>query len=241
MALTNQPTVDIDLLGPERADVDIVGSAIEGGRNLLGEAASMELTGGGAVTMTYGGCKIVSKEQHEYINLLGARLNGGFRNMVVPIPTDWWGPFPIIDRLPSPYVAAIPHSDGSLFETGDDFREETVWGSVAQNEALNSGEIRIATTGLSRRLRHSDWFSIEHPNKGWRAYRFWRVISEPAAVNGTYRLAVTPPLREAVTAGTRVEFARPRFVARFPAGFTLPSVTEAFFVTRQDIRFIEAF
>lgn len=71
-------------------------------------------------------------------------------------------------------------------------------------------------------------------------YRYWRVISQPGGTNGTYQLAITPPLREAATSGTRVEFARPRFAARFPADFTLASVTEAFFVTKQDIRFVEA-
>lgn len=240
MAFIGLPTVDIDFLAPERAPVDVKGAALEGGRPIAGESAATELSGGGLVTASYEGCKITTEEQHEYINMLSARLNGSFRLINVPIPTDWWGPFPKIGGLPAPYVTGIPHSDGALFTDLSGYSQATVSGEVAAGAALNAGVLVLTTTGLSRRLRHSDWFSIYHPTKGWRAYRYWEVISAPTGVNGTYTLAINPPLREAVTAGTRVEFARPRFVGRFPADFTLPSVTEAFFSIKQDMRFVEA-
>jgi hypothetical protein len=240
MALIGLPTVFIDFLAPEKVQVDTKGGAQEGGRPLVGEPAAADVSGGGFLTASYDGCKITTEEQHEYVNYLGARLNGSFRNVNVPIPTDWWGPFPKIGGVRTPLVAGIPHSDGSLFDVGDDYVEETVWGEVTADAALRAGTLSMTTTGLSRKLRHSDWFSIYHSTKGWRAYRYWRVISQPGGTNGAYELAITPPLREAVTAGTRVEFARPRFVGRFPADFTLPSVTEAFFVTKQDMRFVEA-
>lgn len=236
MALTGLPTVNIDLLAPERAQVDLKGGAMEGGRPLVGEPAAMDIAGGGFLSASYEGCKITTEEQHEYVNFLGARLNGSFRFVNVPIPTDWWGPFPRIGGVSTPLVAGIPHSDGSLFDVGDDYTEATVSGELTADAALRAGTVSIATTGLGRKLRHSDWFSIYHPTKGWRAYRYWRIISQPGGTNGTYQLAITPPLREAATTGTRVEFARPRFAA----DFTLPSVTEAFFVTKQDIRFVEA-
>lgn len=240
MAFIGLPTVDIDFLAPERVSADVKGGALEGGRPIAGEPAAMELSGGGLVVASYEGCRITTEEQHEYINMLSARLNGSFRLINVPLPTDWWGPFPKISGLTSPLVTAIPHSDGSLFEDGAGYSQATVSGEVTANAALNSGTLQLTTTGLSRRLRHSDWFSIYHPTKGWRAYRYWQVLVGPGDVNGTYTLAVNPPLREAVTTGTRVEFARPRFVARFPADFTLPSVTEAFFSIKQDMRFVEA-
>lgn len=240
MALIGLPTVFIDFLAPEKVQVDPKGGAQEGGRPLVGEPAAADISGGGFLTASYDGCKITTEEQHEYVNLLGARLNGSFRNVNVPIPTDWWGPFPKIGGIRAPYVASIPHSDGSTFSDGSGYSQATVSGTVTSSAALRAGVITLTTTGMDRRLRHSDWFSIYHPTKGWRAYRYWEVISAPSGTNGSYTLAISPPLREAVTAGTRVEFARPRFVGRFPSDFTLPSITEAFFVTKQDIRFVEA-
>jgi hypothetical protein len=207
------------------------------------------LSGGGLVTATLEDCKIVSKEQLRYVNKLGAILNGSFRNIVVPIPTDWHGPFPTIDNLPTTYVTAIPNSDGTLFQSGDTYSEATVFGKFLADAALNAGQISIRVYGASRDI-DGDWFSIEHSTKGWRAYRDWdiaKTASGTDVVDGAqwpwadYTVSIQPPLRQAVPAGTRVEFSRPRFVAKFKADFTLPSVIEAFFVTEQTLQFSEAF
>jgi hypothetical protein len=48
-------------------------------------------------------------------------------------------------------------------------------------------------------------------------------------------------LREAISEGDRVEFARPRFAAKFPAGFTLPWQAEGFWRGNPTLNFIEAF
>jgi hypothetical protein len=239
-SLINQPILDLDFLACPKASYDVVGSAIDGGRNGLGETQTIEMSGGGLVSATLEDCKIVSKEQMRYINRLGARLNGGFRYIVVPIPTDYYGPFPTIGRLPTPFVTAIPNSDGSLFSVGTDYTEATVYGEVTEAAALNAGILKVRVFGFSRAIE-GDWFSISHPTKGWRAYRDWDVLAVTVEENPVYTLALSPPLREAVTVGTRVEFARPRFVAKFKADFTLPSVIEAFFVTQQTIQFSEAF
>ena len=238
---TSLPTLEANFLKPVKTTFDVQGSALEGGRNGNGESISMEMTGGGIVTATYDDCLIKDKEQFEYVNMLGARLNGSFRYINVPIITDWFGPFPTIGGLPTPIVSGIPHSDGSFFDDGSGYSQATVYGETTSDAALNAGIINMRVFGLDRPLRWSDWFSIYHPTKGWRAYRYWRVISKTDEENPVYSLAISPPLREAVASGTRVEFARPRFVGKFPASFTLPSVVEAFFVTQQSIQFVEAF
>ncbi|MDX0315912.1 hypothetical protein GOC54_33855 [Sinorhizobium meliloti] len=238
---TGQPTLEANFLAPVKAIYDVTGSSIDGGRNGVGESQTIEMSGGGIVTATYEDCKIKDPEQYEYVNWLGARLNGGFRFINVPIITDWFGPFPKVGGLPAPIVSGITHSDGSSFSDGAGYSQATVWGTVATAAALNAGIIKMRVSGLDRPLRWSDWFSIYHPNKGWRAYRYWEVISKTDDPTPLYTLAISPPLREAVTANTRVEFARPRFVAKFKPEFTLPSVVEAFFVTQQSIQFSEAF
>ncbi len=239
---TNQPTLAANFLAPVRTTYDVTGSSIDGGRNGLGEGQSIEMSGGGTVTAIYEDCKIKDPEHYEYVNWLGARLNGGFRFINVPIITDWFGPFPKIGRLPTPIVSGIPHSDGSLFSDTSGYSQATVYGQITAAAALNAGVVKMRVYGLSRPLRWSDWFSIYHPTKGWRAYRYWDVLARTDGSGySDYTLAIAPPLREAVTAGTRVEFARPRFVAKFKSDFTLPSVVEAFFVTQQAIQFVEAF
>ncbi|RVL78608.1 hypothetical protein CN135_16610 [Sinorhizobium meliloti] len=238
---TSQPILGANFLAPVKAIYDVTGSSIDGGRNGVGEGQTIEMSGGGIVTAIYEDCKIKDPEQYEYVNWLGARLNGGFRFINVPIITDWFGPFPRVNGLPAPIVSGITHSDGSYFSDGSGYSQATVYGEITEAAALNAGIIKMRVVGLSRPLRWSDWFSIYHPTKGWRAYRYWDVISKTNETNPVYTLAIAPPLREAVAVGTRVEFARPRFVAKFKSDFTLPSVVEAFFVTQQSIQFVEAF
>lgn len=242
MALyTNLPTLAANFLAPVRTTFDVLGSSIDGGRNGVGESQTIEMSGGGIVTATYEDCKIKDPEQYEYVNWLGARLNGGFRFINVPIITDWFGPFPKGGNIPMPFIRPIPHSDGSLFSDGSGYSQASVWGEITEAASLNAGIISMRVYGLSRPLRWSDWFSIYHTTKGWRAYRYWDVLAVTDEENPVYTLALAPPLREAVAVGDRVEFARPRFAAKFKADFTLPSVVEAFFVTQQTIQFSEAF
>lgn len=238
---TGLPTLLADLIYPQRVSADVKGSAIEGGRNTSGQSQSIELSGGGLLTASYEDCKINWPMQYEYINWLGARLNGSFRFINVPIITDFYGPFPIVNGVPSPVIKGIPHSDGSFFSDDTGYSQKPVFGTVTANAALNAGIINMRVAGLNRDLRWSDWFSILHPTKGWRAYRYWKVLSKSAASVPVYSLAISPPLREAVTSGTRVEFARPRFAAKFPSDFTLPSVSESFYAIQQSIQFEEAF
>lgn len=246
----NLPTLEANFLNPVKTTFDVVGSAMEGGRNGNGESISTEMTGGGIVSATYENCLIKDKEQYEYVNWLGARLNGSFRFINVPIITDWFGPFPTIGGLPTPIVGGIPHSDGTLFSDTSGYSQATVFGQLTAPANLNAGQIQMRIYDSSRDLRLSDWFSIYHPVKGWRAYRYWEseklgegteTVSGASRAYKEYRLSVAPPIREACLTGTRLEFARPRFAAKFQTGFTLPLVVEAFFVTQQSIQFVEAF
>ncbi|WGI75372.1 hypothetical protein QC756_05700 [Sinorhizobium meliloti] len=239
----NQPTVPIMYLRPTRASFDNPGSAIDGGVNGTGESISIETSGGGIVTATYERCVLQADdtERHEVINWLGARGNGGYRFFNVPIINDGIGPFPVIGGKRRPIIKGIPHSDGSFFSDGSGYSQATVFGNVAVDAALGAGILKMRVTGAARPLRWSDWFSIYHPTKGWRAYRYWEVIDVTDDPIPLYTLALTPPLREAVTAGTRVELARPMCVMKFPRGFTLPWDYEGWYHSRPTLQFTEAF
>ncbi|MUZ53020.1 hypothetical protein GOZ97_07380 [Agrobacterium vitis] len=249
---TNQHTLDIDFIKPQAMEFDVQANAIDGGRNLINESISAEMTGGGFVTATYENCYAQQPEEHEYFNWLAAWLNGSFRFINVPLKTDWQGPFPIIERRPVPIITGIPHSDGALFSDGSGYSQATVFAEVKADAAVNSGQLTIRLYGATREIRWSDWFSIYHAAvKGWRVYRNWDVIS--VSVEGTttvsgasltyrdYVLAIQPALREAVTVGTRVEFARPRFVAKIAPGQKISTKVESFWVTRPTLQFVEAF
>ncbi|MDX0759810.1 hypothetical protein GOD80_26180 [Sinorhizobium medicae] len=239
----NQPTVPIMYLRPTRASFDNPGSAIDGGVNGVGESISIETSGGGIVTAVYERCVLQADdtERHEIINWLGARGNGGYRFFNVPIINDGIGPFPIISGKKRPIIKGIPHSDGSFFSDDSGYSQATVYGEVTEAASLGAGILKMRVYGAARPLRWSDWFSIYHPTKGWRAYRYWEVISKTSETNPLYTLAIAPPLREAVTIGTRVELARPMCVMKFPRGVTVPWDYEGWYQSRPTLQFTEAF
>ncbi len=239
----NQPMFPVDFLRPTRASFDNVGSGFEGGVNGLGESISVETSGGGIITASYQGMVLEGPdERHEVLNWLGARLNGGFRFINVPIVNDKIGMFPTIRGTQRPIITGIPHSDGSFFSDGSGYSQATVWGELTEDVALNAGIISVRVYGASRQaFRWSDWFSIYHDVKGWRAYRSWKLISQTEEENPVSRIAISPPLRQATPAGTRVELARPTCVMKLSKGQTVPWEFDGWYHARPNISFTEAF
>jgi hypothetical protein len=248
----NNPTVPVLYLRPKRAAFDVIGNSIDGGVNGTGQSISMEMSGGGRVTAVYEQCVLQGDdtERHEVINWLGARGNGGFRFFNVPIINDGIGPFPIIRGKRRPIIDGIPHSDGSLFSDTSGYSQATVWGKMTADAALGAGQLSMRVYGAARPLRWSDWFSISHPTKGWRTYRYWesqKIGEGVETVSGAdvayvdYLLGIAPSLREAAVTDTRVELARPMCVMKFAQGFTLPWDYEAWYQSRPTLQFVEAF
>lgn len=256
MGFLNLPLLYLDYIKPQRLRFDVVGNAVSGGRNMLGQEVSYEMTGGGFLSCTYGGLWVQRREEHEYITWLAAYLNGSFRAIDVPLKTDWQGPFPVYDRVPAPFATGIPHSDGSLFSDGSGYSQATVWGKVVSAAPLRSGTLRLRIYDAARALRWSDWFSIYHDGNGdlsmgWRSYRNWNILTEHGSGNETidgtsfpyreYTLAIQPTLREAVAAGQRIEFARPRVASKLMPGTNVLSDVEGFWLSRPTLEFTEAF
>lgn len=240
---TNLPTLAVDFLKPLRRDFDTPGGGLSGGRNSYGQGLTAEFSGGPVVVGAYEECSVQSPEEHEYASWVAARCNGRFRFVNVPIKTDWEGPF-ARDLRGFPQVAVkTTHSDGTTFSDGSSYWQPTVWGEITEGAALNAGIVKLQLFGAGRLLRHTDWFSIYHEDKGWRAYRYWEVrdIDNPEAESPVYTLALEIPLREAVAVGQRAEFARPRCAMKFPDGFTLKVPAEGFWMSSPTLRFTEAF
>lgn len=250
----------VDFLRPSRMSFDNPGGGIGGGKNAFQEAVSTDFSGGGIITGSYERCVIFGQdygddERHEYLNMLGARLNHGFRFINVPIVNDGIGPFPVINGKRRPIIKGIQHSDGSFFSDSSGYSQATVWAKLLEDAPLNAGQVLIRIYGAARDLRWSDWFSIYHDqngdkSKGWRTWRYWendKTDEGTETVEGVdlgfkdYRLATVPPLREATVAGTRIEAARPTCIMKFPDGFTVPFTYEKNYEARPNLSFTEAF
>lgn len=248
------PTLQFKFLRPQKMSFNTKGGSVNGGLNALGEGISIDMTGGGLVTASYQECFVWQPEQHEYINYLSALLNRSTRFIAVPIYTDWMGPFPRVNGVPQANLSA-PHSDGSTFSDGSEYTQGSVYGRILNDTPVNAGQIYLRLFDSPRPLRWSDWFSIQHDyngdqSMGWRAYRYWQ--SKQIASGTTYdlganrnfvdyQLAIDPPLRDAVPNATRVEFALPKCVMKFPNDFSLEWEVEGYWQSRPTLNFTEAF
>lgn len=232
-------TLNLDFLKMAKVSFDIVGNAQDGARNGLGQSLSMDTSGGGIVTASIENCFVHHPEEFEYISWVAAHCNGSTRFINVSIWNDWIGPFPTVDGIPQTVITGIPHSDGSLFNDGAGYSQNTVYATVTDNAALHATTISMQLFGAAKKLWLSGWFSIQHPTKGCRAYRYRKVVSGTLETP-IYTLVFDPPLREAVTIGTSVEWVRPKCVMKFPAEFTLPWEIEGFQRASPSMKFVEA-
>lgn len=128
--------------------------------------------------------------------------NGGVTPIVVPRNDIAFAPFPNGSEIPQ-----LPFSDSSLFSDGAGFYQPAI------NIVAGVGGAALRATSLpivinvAKPLQGGESFSINHPIWGWRLYEIGTVTMSDA---GHGVITFNPPLREAVDAGTQLEFDRPR-------------------------------
>jgi hypothetical protein len=95
----------------------------------------------------------------------------------------------------------VTYADGTVH-----FDDTPLVGGGPTAEATAAADLRAVqiefTAQFGQPLIGGEWFGIEHPVKGWRAYKVQKIDGNT--------LHFRPPLREAVTIGTVLDFANPR-------------------------------
>jgi hypothetical protein len=98
-------------------------------------------------------------------------------------------------------VATVTHSDDTPFDDDTPYESGSADYETTVDAALRATTLQISGTSTTP-LIGGELFSIQHANWGWRAYRVRSIDGDTI----TFR----PPLREAVAAGTALEFDTPR-------------------------------
>lgn len=179
--------------GYSTKDVDIERQTLKGGTALSGAQDVTSTDGGGRVYAEFADSAVIDRSTNLAWRALKTVLDEG----VVPVVV----PFCDIRHTPYGNAHEVPHSDGTPFSDGTLYSGGGPIGATVGAAILRATAMRISLTG-GQPLQGGEWFSIEHPTKGWRAYRI-------ATINGD-TVTFRPPLREAVPAGQYVEFRAPR-------------------------------
>lgn len=217
------------LFAPNEFQADLDRRTISGGEALNGDEDLIATDGGGRVFVEIGDPYLDDADIALAWRALDAYCDGGARAIIVPF----------CDGRHQPWAESItvPHSDDTSFSDETEYAQSGAHGVIAQPAALRATIIHLQGLDLPRDLLGGEWLSIDHPTMRWRAYRIAEILDYDAGA-GTARLSIRPPLREAVTIGEDVDFAKPRCTMRVDGG--LPSPTSMGYASGS-ARFVEDF
>lgn len=130
-------------------------------------------------------------------------LEGRLRSIDVPLEAyeGLFAPYAEGLYFP-PLLAAVPHDDESYFDDGAGYVGGIADVTLAADAAARATSATV-TIGYAPTLQPGQMFSIDHATKGPRWYQVRSFDSDTGAL--TFR----PTLREAASAGDRLDFDRP--------------------------------
>lgn len=212
------------LFGFKSQDVNIERQTLSGGTALSGETDVVSTDGGGRVYAEFGEADLIDRDKVLAWRALITILEEGVTEMVVPFCDIRHQPYGGEHHVT--YGDGATHSDGTLFAGGGPFGETTAPALLRATSLQFNG-------AFAQPLIGGEWFTIEHPVKGPRAYRVRTVDGDTI----TFR----PPLRESVAAGQELDFANPRcLMIQDPEGGKPSSKISNRRHTVAEIRFVEA-
>lgn len=176
-------------------EVGIEMQTLSGGTSLAGDTDRIYADGGGRVFAQFGGGELIDRDKVLAWRAMLAMLEEGATAVVVPF----------CDALHQPYGGehTVTYGDGTVHSDGTPFAGGGPFGETTAAAALRATSLSF-NGAFSRPLIGGEWFSIEHPDKGPRAYKVRSIDEDTGA------LRFRPPLREAIDAGTVLNFSDPR-------------------------------
>lgn len=160
--------------------------------------------------------------------------NGGATPLIVPRNDALFVPWP--SGLSRRIGLDVPHGDGTLFSDGVGYYQSVIDITAAADADLRAVAMVLDIT-YAGDLVGGEAFSIQHPTMDWRMYEIATVdmVSDTEA-----NITFNPPLREAVPAGTRIEFDRPRCKMRLATPSAMDLKVAPWTFNNASVNFVES-
>lgn len=219
---------------------NLVGVAATPGQTALSVAPIIRTDGGGfwACSMTDISMSGKGKADIKALTLLWRAVrqicDGGVNAIIVPRNDALFRPWPT--GVEQTAALSLPHSDGSFFDDGCGYYQAVIDITCAP-AALRASSLDI-TLNYAGELQGGESFSIDHAVLGWRLYEISTVemLSDTTAT-----VQFSPPLREAVTNGTQLEFDRPRCTMRLAKTNSMDLAVSPWTFNSGSVDFVEVF
>ena len=200
-------TFPIQLFQPSSIKPELVARTIDSPDSLSGNNQAIRTDGGGYWRCEIGGMALLTSDQIRAHRAWEDEMSGGAEPFLVPIADIRHAPRGAIgNQLVRPGPLVVTGTD-PYFPEALGYAVPVVVASAA-SAALRATQVAITVTRGSR-IKGGQYFSITHPTKGRRMYRTGRVISRDGM---TATVKIKPPLREAISNGTSLDFDFPSFL-----------------------------
>ena len=216
---------------------NLLGNVTGPGQSGIGTFPVARMDGGGVWTADLNG--IVLREADDMAMFRAVRMlaQGGVQPMLVERLDMMLPPVPIVDGKKQYGMVEVPHSDDAPFSDGTLYSQSPIDAYTVGAAALRATTLTIEfLTGSP--LRGGESFSIAHPTQRDHMYE---IATVEVDTSGNSVVTFSPPLREAVTDGTYVEFYRPRCVMRLKTPDAMNIAMEVRPFPRPNVSFIEYF
>lgn len=209
---------------PDGIEADLAERVISGGTALNGQADTIATDGGGFWWFELAEPFLDEVETALAWRALSAHTGGG-RPVIVRICDA--------RHQPSGGYAEVPHSDGTPFSDATEYLSGDVDIRAATDAALRATSLAIEKVAVPKALVAGERFSIAHAVMRDRLYQIEAISDDGLTIT------FVPPLREAITAGTELNFIDPRCVLRREGD--MRSGTRLGFAESSGVRFVEHF
>lgn len=201
-------TFPIHLWNPSGIRCSLVGRGVQSPPSLSGVGQVLRTDGGGFWAVEYSGITLNSPDKLRAWRAWEAQLDGGATRVIAPVPD--------LSLAPRPVIGGGLASPSALVSTSDDeyFPEATAFAApliIASAEAADLRDTEITLTIVQgSRVKGGQFFAIDHPDAGRRMYQTSRVLSRDGQ---TATVEIRPPLRQAISDDTSLDFDWPGFEA----------------------------
>jgi hypothetical protein len=190
-----------DVLKPRGTSIDPMHRGVSGGVAFSGVGQDIA-SDAGVWIASYEQISIRNADQVRAWDALAVMLEGRLNPVTIRVCRPQARP-----RLAgfASLTAPVPHSDGAFFSDGAGYVSRVYAADVAADAALRATTLQLSKIAA---------FALEVPNAfsiGEKYYRISKVVAQTAT---TATVTIWPPLREAVTNGTPLNFDSPVMRAR---------------------------
>ena len=188
------------VLPPQNVNFDIAPRTLAGPSSISGYT-QVVASDAGLWKATFGNVVVNRRDRVLTFRAIAVLLEGRLNPILVP-RCHAYQPNPgNADSLAPGFYDGVPHSDGTFFSDGTGYVGSTFSATIRFNLAIRAVSLVLDIEAGGGTIQPGQDFSIGE--------RMYRVRSVTYSSSATATVAFRPPLREAVAAGTSVNFDKP--------------------------------